>query len=45
MVSDILIKNLNKNNRGRIIRLAQYFYLNNRITYTTFLYIQTKPLY
>ena len=44
-ISDILKNNLNKENRARVIKLAQYFYLTNRISYGCFLYIITKPFY
>jgi hypothetical protein len=44
-IGEILKKHLTVSTRGRILKLAQYFYLNNRISYGTFLYIQCKPLY
>ena len=44
-ISDILKNNLNKETRGRVSKLAQYFYLTNRISYRCFLYIITKPFY
>ena len=44
-ISDILKNNLSKETRARVIKLAQYFYLTNRISYGCFLYIITKPFY
>ena len=44
-ISDILKNNLAKETRGRVVKLAQYFYLTNRIFYGCFLYIITKPFY
>ena len=44
-ISDILKTNLSKETRARIIKLAQYFYLTNRISHGCFLYIITKPFY
>lgn len=44
-ISDILKTNLSKETRARVIKLAQYFYLTNRISYGCFLYIITKPFY
>ena len=44
-ISDILKNNLTKETRARVIKLAQYFYLTNRIPYGCFLYIITKPFY
>ena len=44
-ISDILKNNLAKETRARVIKLAQYFYLTNRISYGCFLYIITKPFY
>ena len=44
-ISDILKNNLTKETRARVIKLAQYFYLTNRISYGCFLYIITKPFY
>lgn len=44
-ISDILKNNLAKETRERVIKLAQYFYLTNRISYGCFLYIITKPFY
>lgn len=44
-IADILTKSLNKENRGRVITIAQYFYMNNRISYSTFLFIMTKPMF
>ena len=44
-ISDILKNNLTKETRGRVSKLAQYFYLTNRISYSCFLYIITKPFY
>lgn len=43
--ADILMKNLSRENRGRVLRLAQYFYMKDRIGYGVFLYIQTKPFF
>ena len=44
-ISGILKNNLAKETRARVIKLAQYFYLTNRISYGCFLYIITKPFY
>ena len=44
-ISDILKNNLAKETRARVIKLAQYFYLTNRISHGCFLYIITKPFY
>ena len=44
-ISDILKNNLAKETRARVIKLAQYFYLTNRLSYGCFLYIITKPFY
>ena len=44
-ISDILQDNLTKETRGRVSKLAQYFYLTNRISYSCFLYIISKPFY
>ena len=44
-ISDILKNNLAKETRARVINLAQYFYLTNRMSYGCFLYIITKPFY
>ena len=44
-ISDILKNNLSKETRERVIKLAQYFYLTNRISYGCFLYIIAKPFY
>lgn len=44
-ISDILKNNLSKELRARVIKLAQYFYLTYRISYSCFLYIMTKPFY
>ena len=44
-ISDILKTNLSKETRARVIKLAQYFYLTNRISYGCFLYIIPKPFY
>ena len=44
-ISDILKNNLAKETRERVIKLAQYFYLTNRLSYGCFLYIITKPFY
>lgn len=44
-IANILKDKLTVSNRSRVIKLAQYFYLNDRIDYGTFLYIITKPFY
>lgn len=44
-ISEILINHLNKNTRARVITIAQYFFMRDRIPYSTMLYVQTKPCY
>ena len=44
-IRDKLKNNLAKETRARVIKLAKYFYLTNRISYRCFLYIITKPFY
>ena len=44
-IADILTKSLKKDNRQRVINIAQYYYQQGRIHYSTFLYIMTKPAY
>lgn len=44
-ISEILKNSLNKENRSRVNKIAQYFFMTDRISYSTFLYIMTKPLY
>ena len=42
----ILEANLEKKNlRDRVKRIAQYFYITNRIDYSCYLYIIAKPFY
>ena len=44
-ISEILKNSLNATNRERVIKIAQYFFLRDRISYSTFLHIMTKPFY
>ena len=44
-IASILKNSLTSENRGRVIKIAQYFFMTNRIDYSTFLYIMCKPNY
>lgn len=44
-ISDILINSLTKNNRNRVIKIAQYFYKTNRCSISALLFVTTKPFY
>jgi len=44
-LDDFLRKILTKENQDRVTRLAQYLYMSNRVSYSTFLYIMSKPFY
>jgi UDP-N-acetylglucosamine pyrophosphorylase len=44
-ISSILMNSLNKENRERCIKIAQYFYSKNRCTIGAFMYVITKPFY
>lgn len=44
-ISDILVNSLTKENQGRVVRIAQYFYCKGRYSYSAFLFVMTKPFY
>ena len=44
-ISEILKNSLNATNRERVRKIAQYFFLRDRINYSTLLYVMTKPFY
>lgn len=44
-ISDILVNSLTKENQGKVVRIAQYFYCKGRCSYSTFLFVITKPFY
>lgn len=44
-ISEIVTKSLTKENRSRVNKIAQYFYMNGRCSYSAFLFVMTKPFY
>ena len=44
-ISDILVNSLTKENKGRVVKIAQYFYCTGRCSYSAFLFVMTKPFY
>jgi hypothetical protein len=44
-ISEIVTKSLTKENRGRVNKIAQYFYMSGRCSYSAFLFVMTKPFY
>lgn len=44
-ISEIVTKSITKENRGRVNKIAQYFYQQGRCSYSAFLFVMTKPFY